>query len=96
MLRPLKDWVFTIPEIDKDGLIKEVGDKRPEKGQIVAVGPGRINKKGERVPMTLKIGDRIFWGKKDHLHSMGTVGYGFIHDDVKYYAIKESEVKGLL
>jgi len=96
MLRPLKDWLFILPDKEEEGIIK-LPDKRPEKGRIIAMGAGRLNKKGERLPMSLKVGDCVYFGGEvDGLDRLGANGYGFIYDGVKYFAIREMEVKGIL
>jgi len=97
MLKPLKDWVFILPEKEKDGLIKLPKSPRPESGKVVAVGPGRFNKKGEPIPMGLKVGNRVFLGGKGAgIERLGLGGYEFEFRGVKYYAIREREVLGVL
>ena len=57
-IRPLEDT-----ETMKGGLyIPDTAKEKPIQGDIVAVGGGRLEK-GERVPMELKVGDRVVYGK---------------------------------
>ncbi len=42
--------------------IPDSAKEKPQQGEIVAVGPGRFDE-GERVPMDLKVGDRVLYGK---------------------------------
>ncbi|MFL5136961.1 MAG: co-chaperone GroES, partial [Microvirga sp.] len=37
--------------------------EKPQQGEIIAVGPGARNEKGERIPIDLKAGDRVLFGK---------------------------------
>jgi chaperonin GroES len=37
--------------------------ERPTRGKVVAVGPGKMNKKGERMPMSVKVGDTVLFKK---------------------------------
>jgi chaperonin GroES len=64
---PLADRVVIRPleetETMKGGLyIPDTAKEKPIQGEIVAVGPGR-REKGELVPMELKVGDRVIYGK---------------------------------
>ena len=42
-------------------LIPDAAQKKPQRGVILAVGPGRLNKKGERQPLQLKVGDKVLF-----------------------------------
>ena len=64
---PLADRVAIRPmeetETMKGGLyIPDTAKEKPIQGDVIAVGPGRIEK-GEKVPMELKVGDRVVYGK---------------------------------
>jgi chaperonin GroES len=57
-IRPLEDT-----ETMKGGLyIPDTAKEKPIQGDVIAVGSGRLEK-GERVPMDLKVGDRVVYGK---------------------------------
>ena len=68
-LRPLRDHVIleaiTQEEKTKGGIVipDTASKERPEQGKVVAVGPGRMNLKGQRVPMELKKGDVVLFSK---------------------------------
>ena len=64
---PLADRVAIRPteetETMKGGLyIPDTAKEKPVQGEIIAVGPGRLEK-GQLVPMELKVGDRVVYGK---------------------------------
>ena len=64
---PLADRVAIRPSEDtetmKGGLyIPDTAKEKPIQGDVIAVGGGRLEK-GERVPMELKVGDRVVYGK---------------------------------
>jgi chaperonin GroES len=64
---PLADRVAIRPmeenETMKGGLyIPDTAKEKPIQGDVIAVGPGRLEK-GQRVPMELKVGDRVVYGK---------------------------------
>ena len=66
--RPLHDRVL-VRRIEADEktaggiIIPDAAKEKPQEGEIVAAGPGARNEKGERVPLELKAGDRVLFGK---------------------------------
>jgi len=68
-LRPLNDRLIVkaLPkeEVTKSGIIiPETADKeRPEQGEVIAVGPGKLKDDGNRVAMSVKVGDKIMFKK---------------------------------
>jgi len=44
-------------------IIPDTAKEKPQQGEVVAAGPGRRKKTGERVPLEVKAGDRILYGK---------------------------------
>jgi chaperonin GroES len=66
-ISPLADRVVVKPleesETMRGGLyIPDTAKEKPQQGEIVAVGPGRFEE-GKRVPMELKVGDKVLYGK---------------------------------
>jgi chaperonin GroES len=67
-LRPLHDRIV-IRRVDAEGktaggiFIPDTAQEKPMEGEIVAVGPGARNEKGTIVPLDVKPGDRILFGK---------------------------------
>ena len=68
-IKPLSDHVFIEPveeeKMTESGIvIPETAEKeRPMKGKILAIGPGRLDEKNERVPMSVKVGDVVLFRK---------------------------------
>lgn len=66
--RPLHDRVV-VRRIDADHktkggiIIPDTAQEKPQEGEVVSVGPGALNEKGERVALELKPGDRVLFGK---------------------------------
>lgn len=66
--RPLHDRVL-IKRIDAEEktaggiIIPDTAKEKPQEGEVVAVGPGAVNDKGERVALDVKAGDRVLFGK---------------------------------
>lgn len=68
MIKPISDHLVIEPvkeEKKKGGiLLPETAEKeRSEKGKVIAVGPGRLDEAGKRVPMEVKKGDTVIFGK---------------------------------
>jgi chaperonin GroES len=93
-LRPLGDRVIVKPvakeEMTKTGIIlPDTADKeRPEQGEVMAVGPGRLLDSGSRAPMSLKVGDKIVFKK----YSPDEVKV----NDEEYLVIAESDVMAVV
>jgi chaperonin GroES len=67
-IRPLSDRVVVKPlpaeEVTKSGLvIPDTAKERPQQGEVIAVGPGRITDDGKKIPMEVKVGDKVLYGK---------------------------------
>lgn len=66
-IQPLEDRVVVRPseanEEMRGGLyIPDTAKEKPTQGEVIAVGPGRFEK-GERVPVDIKVGDKVLYGK---------------------------------
>jgi chaperonin GroES len=67
-LQPLADRVLVKPiekeERTKSGIyLPDTAKEKPQEGEIVAVGPGKMDDNGKRIPMDLKVGDRVIYAK---------------------------------
>lgn len=67
-IKPLCDKVLVKPlegTEEKIGniYIPDTAKEKPQQGQVMAVGPGKITDAGQKVPMNVKIGDKVFYGK---------------------------------
>ena len=67
-IRPLQDRVLIkrVAEEDKTKggiIIPDSAKEKPVEGEVVAVGPGRVQKDGKQRPLDVKKGDRILFGK---------------------------------
>ncbi len=67
-ITPLGDRVLVRALEEKEGkvggiIIPDTAKEKPQQGQVVAAGPGRRRKNGERVPLEVKSGDKILYGK---------------------------------
>jgi len=67
-LQPLADRVLVKPtekeEKTKSGIyLPDTAKEKPQEGEVVAVGPGKMDETGKRIPMDLKVGDRVIYAK---------------------------------
>jgi len=67
-LKPLADRVVVKPseaeERTKGGIIvPDTAKEKPVWGEVIAVGPGRVSDDGKQIPMEVKVGDRVLYGK---------------------------------
>ncbi|MFA5180658.1 MAG: co-chaperone GroES [Syntrophales bacterium] len=66
--RPLHDQVLVIREESEEKtpggiIIPDTAKEKPQKGKLVAVGPGRMDREGKRIPLEIKAGDRVLFGR---------------------------------
>ena len=67
--KPLSNHIFIEPvaedKLTKSGIVlPETAEKeKPIKGKVVAAGPGKMNEKGERIPMSVKVGSIVLFKK---------------------------------
>ena len=92
-LRPLHDYVIvrriTAENLTSGGIvIPDAAAEKPSQGEIVAVGNGRSLKGGRLVPLDVKPGDRIMFGKYS--------GTEIKFDDEELIAMRETDIMAVL
>jgi chaperonin GroES len=91
--RPLHDRIV-IKRIEAEAksaggiLIPDSAREKPQQGEVIAVGPGGRDEIGKLIPIDVKAGDRVLFGKWS--------GTEVKIDDVEYLIMKESDVMGVL
>jgi chaperonin GroES len=91
--RPLHDRVvverITAEEKSKGGIIiPDTAQEKPSQGEVIAVGPGGRDEAGKLIPIDVKVGDRILFGKWS--------GTEVKIDGVEYLIMKESDIMGVI
>lgn len=91
-LRPLHDRILIKRIEEKEQIrggiiIPDTAKEKPQQGEVVAVGTGRVLDNGTRIPMEVKVGDRVLFGKYS--------GTEVRIDDEEYLIVKENEVLGV-
>lgn len=92
-VRPLADRLLVKrieeEEIKKGGIIiPDTAKEKPQKGEVVAVGPGRVDDKGKRVGLEVKKGDKIIFSKY--------AGTEIKIEDEEYLIMREDDVLGII
>jgi chaperonin GroES len=92
-IRPLHDRLLVrrIAEEEKTKggiIIPDTAKEKPQEGEVIAVGPGRVNDKGDRVEPEVHKGDKILFGK--YSGTEVTVG------DDSYLIMRESDILAVL
>ena len=91
--RPLHDRVV-VERIDAEAksaggiIIPDTAQEKPSQGEIIAVGPGGRDEAGKLIPIDLKKGDHVLFGKWS--------GTEVKLDSVDYLMMKESDIMGVL
>ena len=92
MIRPLHDRVF-VKRIDEQEqmrggiIIPDTAKEKPQQGEVIAVGDGKILENGARRPLDVKPGDRVLFGKYS--------GSEVKIDDEEYLIMREDEILGI-
>ena len=92
-IQPLADRVVVKALEDTEQMrgglyIPDTAKEKPQQGEVIAVGPGKMTEDGKRVPSELKAGDRVLYGK--YSGTEVTVG------DEQYLILKESDVLAVI
>ena len=92
-LRPLHDRTLVKrveeEEVGRGGIIiPDTAKEKPQKGKVIAVGTGKVTEDGKRVPLDVKAGDRILFGKYS--------GSEVKIDDDEYVIMREEDVFAIL
>jgi chaperonin GroES len=91
--RPLHDRIV-VTRIDAEGktaggiIIPDTAKEKPTEGKVIAVGPGGRDESGKLIPIDLKEGDRVLFGKWS--------GTEVKIDGIEYLIMKESDIMGVI
>jgi chaperonin GroES len=91
--RPLHDRVV-VERIEAEArtpagiIIPDNAKEKPQRGEVVAIGPGGRDESGKLIPIDVKVGDQVLFGKWS--------GTEVKIDEVEYVIMKESDIMGVL
>jgi chaperonin GroES len=88
-ITPLHDRVLVRRLEEKESvkggiIIPDTAKEKPQEGEVIAVGAGKMNEEGKRIALDVKVGDRILFGKYS--------GNDIKIDDEEYMILKEDEI----
>ena len=88
-LQPLADRVVVRPiereEVTKGGIVlPDTVKEKPQEGEVIAAGPGRLSEDGKRIAMDIKVGDRVIYAKYG--------GMDIRIDDEELIILRESDI----
>lgn len=93
-IRPLQDRILVkrLESADKKTaggiIIPDTAKEKPQEGEVIAVGPGKVGKDGNALLMGVKAGDKVLFGKYS--------GNEVKIDDVEYIIMREDDILGVL
>ena len=92
-VKPLGDRVLIKPletkDMKKGGIIiPDTAKERPQEGEIIEVGPGRITDEGKKITMEVKKGDKVLYGKYS--------GTEITIEDTEYLIMRESDILAII
>ena len=92
-IRPLHDRVVVErieeQEVRKGGIIiPDTAKEKPQEGKVVAAGTGKVTEDGKRLPLDVKVGERILFGKYS--------GSEVKLDDKEYLILREEDILAIL
>jgi chaperonin GroES len=92
-IRPLHDRILVKREDEKEVktggiIIPDTAKEKPQEGKVIAVGNGKVNDEGKKVPLDVKAGDKILFGKYS--------GSEVKLDDEEYLILREEDVLAII
>ena len=92
-VKPLHDRILVKrveeKEMVKGGIIiPDTAKEKPQEGTVIAVGAGKLDETGKRIPMEVKAGDKVLFGKYS--------GNEIKIDDVEHVILREDDVLGII
>jgi chaperonin GroES len=92
-IRPLGDRILVKPaeqkEVKKGGIIiPDTAKEKPQEGEVIAAGKGKMTEDGKVIPLDVKVGDKILYGKYS--------GTEVKIEDVEYLIMHQEDVLGII
>lgn len=92
-VKPLADRVLIKPleakDVKKSGIIiPDTAKEKPQEGEVIEVGTGRVTEEGKQLVMEVKKGDKVLYGKYS--------GTEVTIDDVEYLIMRESDILAII
>ena len=93
IIKPLNDRVLVLREEEEHKsaggiIIPDTAKEKPQRGKVVAVGPGKIGENGKRIPMEVRVGDRVLFSKY--------AGSDIKLDEVEHVFMREDDILSII
>ena len=92
-VKPLQDRIL-VKRVDEKETVKggiiipDSAKEKPQEGTVIAVGSGKLDEHGKRIPLEVKVGDKVLFGKY--------AGNEIKIDDVEHVILREDDVLGII
>jgi chaperonin GroES len=92
-VKPLHDRIL-VKRIDEKETVKggiiipDTAKEKPQEGTIIAIGAGKLDDSGKRVPLDVKVGDKVLFGKYS--------GNEIKIDDIEHVILREDDILGII
>ena len=92
-VKPLQDRIL-VKRVDEKETIKggiiipDTAKEKPQEGHVIAVGSGKLDENGKRIPMEVKVGDKVLFGKYS--------GNEIKIDEVEHVILREDDILGII
>jgi len=92
-VKPLQDRIL-LKRVDEKETVKggiiipDTAKEKPQEGTVIAVGSGKLDDSGKRIPLEVKVGDKVLFGKYS--------GNEIKLDDVEHVILREDDILGII
>ena len=92
-MKPLNDRIL-IKRVDEETMVKggivipDTAREKPHEGTVIAIGAGKLDKNGKRLPLEVKVGDKVLFGKY--------TGNEIKIDDIEHVILREDDILGTI
>ncbi len=92
-IKPLHDRVLVKPSVMEEktagGIyLPDTAKEKPQEGEVIAVGPGKVTDNGTKIPLEVKVGDKVLYGKYS--------GTEVTINGVEHLIMRESDIFAIL
>ena len=92
-VKPLQDRIL-VKRVDEKETVKggiiipDTAKEKPQEGTVIAVGAGKVDENGKRIPLEVKVGDKVLFGKYS--------GNEIKIDEVEHVILREDDILGII
>ena len=92
-VKPLQDRILVKRVEEKETvkggiIIPDTAKEKPQEGTVIAIGAGKLDENGKRIPLEVKVGDKVLFGKYS--------GTEIKIDDIEHVILREDDILGII